>query len=648
MDAAYGELVGREHESARIDALLAAVPGGSAGVVFVGEPGMGKSALLERAMASAVAKGFRLLSCRPAEFETALVFSSLTDLLEPYLHVVEELPPLQQRALTGALMSGRSPARAVDQRAIGWAVVGVLRVLAGDGPLLVAVDDLHWMDEPSLRVLFFVLRRLRAERVGFVGTTRPAVPLLERGHVPTVELGPLDEDSIGLLLRARLSPAQHTSDVHKIYEWSGGNPLFALELGAFRLGALETERPGVPVMMPPRVEVIVAERVARLPESVRQALLLWACLSEPSVELAAAISTEAGMDEGALVEAVESGVVKLDRGRIRFTHPLFGSAAYWGAAPAERRRLHEVAALVIDDEDQRVRHLALAATVPEAALADALEQAAGRAVRRGAPEAAVILLHESVRLTPADEEAARYRRLLAAADRHLDTGRVAEARSVLTQLLEALPPGVDRAQVLHRLARASGSSTGYRDTAAMLQAALPEATTDRYLHAAIERDLANALTQFGALEEALAHAREAVRLVETSTDAELIGSTRNMLATAVFFRGGGCPTDLYARAQASLAELRSRSRATASGAASRGDELGRAVEVVGSVRRGTSPVAGAPASSWRNAKRKALSCPCTSSSVRSNAGPETSHRPPSWPRAARRSLKQRTNLHGST
>jgi ATP/maltotriose-dependent transcriptional regulator MalT len=556
MDAAYAELVGRGRECERIDAVLDAVPDRSAGLVFVGLPGMGKSALLERCMASAVAKGFRLLSSRPAEFETGLVFSSLTDLFEPYLDVVEELQPVQQRAFTDAMMPGRFPAPAVDQRAIGWAVLGALRVLAENGPLLVAVDDLHWMDEPSLRVLFFVLRRLRPERIGFVGTTRPAVPLLERGHVPTFELGPLDESSIGLLLRGRLSPALHASDIHRIYEWSGGNPLFALELGASHFAFLETERPGAPVMMPPRVETIVAERVGRLPESVRHALLLWACLSEPSVELAASVSAVAGVDNSALVEALESGVVRIDRGRIRFTHPLFGSAAYWGAAPAERRRFHEIAALVVDDEDQRVRHLALAAMVPDAVLADALEQAAGRAVRRGAPEAAVILLHESVRLTPAAEAAARYRRLLAAADRHLDTGRVAEARSVLTGLLEALPPGVERAQVLHRLARASGSSSGYRDSAAKLRAALPEAAADPSLHAAIERDLANALTQFGALEEALVHAREAVRLVETSTDLELISSARNMMDTAEFFCGCGCPTDLHSRAQASLAELR--------------------------------------------------------------------------------------------
>ena len=518
------ELVGRGEEAEALLGLLQARDRLPAIAVLVGEAGIGKTTLLLAGAEEAAVRGYRILACRPSEAETRFSFAGLTDLIGDAVEsVLPELPPLQQRALEAALLLADSEGR-VDERVIAAAFLSALRTLSRSEALLVVVDDLQWLDGPSLATLRFALPRLRAEPVAALLAVRNEVPAwLTRGmseeRLLTIELGRLSLGATHELLRTRLGVAFPRPVLRRIWETSAGNPFFALELarGLQRRGG--TVEPGEELPIPANLDELVRERIGEMSTSALEVARIVAALAEATVSLVAtAVGRRA---ENGLAAALESKVLELDGERLRFTHPLLASAISSRASPARRRSLHTRLAGVVPSAEERARHLALAAIEPSREVASMLEDAALSAHSRGAPAAAAELAEQALRLTPvADVDDAR-RRQLTAADRHYEAGDNDRAIALLEKARAAAAPGVERAAVLVQLASVKKDVLGPRDAVALYRQALTEAEGDDVLEARIHLSLAE-LMRFGeGVERGLEHAQLAVRATSRVGDATL-------------------------------------------------------------------------------------------------------------------------------
>ena len=272
----------------------------------------------------------------PSEAETRFSFAGLADLLADVVDdVLPELPPVQRRALEAALLLGESEVRA-DDRAVAAAFLGALRLLAGDGPVCLAVDDIQWLDAASLAALRYALARLEREPVAALLAVRGDPPAWLRRAVPeerlrTVEVGGLSVGAMHELLRARLDATFPRPTLIRIWETSGGNPFFALELAGALLrrgGSLASGRgapdPSGPRRAPARsASTASAQRRSRSRGPSRRSPIR-PCRSSRSV-------VGAQFDAG-LAEALGARILELDGERLRFTHPLLGSAAVAHAA----------------------------------------------------------------------------------------------------------------------------------------------------------------------------------------------------------------------------------------------------------------------------------------------------------------------------
>jgi len=442
-----GVLIGREAELARVDGFLAGALAGPARLLIAGEPGAGKTALWEAALARAVATGARTLVHRAVEAESPLSLVALTDLLAaPLQEVADRLTPPRLRTLQVSLLLADAPAGyAVDGRALGVAVLDALRALASDAPLLVAADDLQWVDRSSAEALRFALRRLEGAPVSLLATVRTAwdaAPSTVSWALAedVLELGPLTLAAVYRLVRDRLGIRLPRPALVRLYERSAGNPLLSLQL------ARQRSRGGADLSG--SIAELVATRLDELPERAREVLLTAAALRTPGV---AALERVLGAAEvGDALEAA-AGVLTVEDGRVRFVHPLFASVLYEGAAPWRRRAAHASAARATDDEEERARHRALACDGPDAAVAAGLVEASERAERRGALVEALDLAELSVALTP-DGDAGGTSRLLRAADLNRLAGDRERARAILGGLLASLR-GPERADALFTVAR---------------------------------------------------------------------------------------------------------------------------------------------------------------------------------------------------
>ena len=258
-----------------------------------GEAGAGKTTLWLAAHEEARERGYRVLETRPAEAEAGLPFAGLGDLVESTLdEVLDELPEPQADALRVALLLAPPGGAPPDERAVAVAVLGVLRELAGTGPVLVAVDDVQWLDPPSAKVVSFAWRRLREEPVGLLlahrlGTDAPA-GLADDERVSPLAVGPLALGAVHRLLHSRLGLVLPRPALRRVHEVSGGNPFFALELGR-ALQAHEAElSPGEPLPVPDRLQELVRVRLEALPPESRDVLAAAAALSQPTIGLLAA------------------------------------------------------------------------------------------------------------------------------------------------------------------------------------------------------------------------------------------------------------------------------------------------------------------------------------------------------------------------
>jgi DNA-binding CsgD family transcriptional regulator len=486
-------------------------------VVLRGEAGVGKTALWLAGVEAASRGGLRVLSARPSEAETLLAFSVLADLLAPVSdQVLPALPPIQRRALEGALLLGEAPLH-TDDRAIGAAFLGALRILTRGLPICLAVDDVQWLDAASLSALRYALSRLEDEPVALLLTVRGHVPEWVRRAAPEERLRTFDVDGLSLgatyeLFRARGLTFPRPTLV-QLWETARGNPFFALELAAAlqrRGGALA---PGEELPVPTDLDELLQARLATVGADARDVARVIAALAEPTVALVETALD--GRSEPGLAEALDARIVELDGERIRFTHPLLAAAVTTRATPKSRRALHARLAEIAPSAEEQARHLALATFHADDAAAMTLEDAATAANARGAPAAAADLAEQALRLTPTASPDDARRRLFVAADMHHLSGNTPRAIALLERALKTAAPGSERATVLVHLADVQSSlDVSLR----LFRDALAGAADDAWLQATIHHGLALGMRWNVGAEEGLEHAALAVEAASRAGD----------------------------------------------------------------------------------------------------------------------------------
>lgn len=500
-----------------------------AGLLLTGPAGIGKSTLWHAAMAEARGRGFRVLETRAVEAEAQLGFGGLADLLgeiddEAYV----ALPMAQREAIDLALQRITAEGRQPAPLAVSLGCLGILRAMAGRGPLLLGVDDLPWLDPSSARVLEYALRRLVDEPIGLLASMRtdradsslPPVVMSFTGPIERMHVGPLGLDALGPLLDRALSTSFRRPALARVHAESGGNPFFAIEIArAMQRAGVDT---GLGVLeLPTETGRLVGGRLDDLPLHTREPLGAIAALAQPTRTLLEAACSDAG---DAIDAAVVGGVIEESAGRLRFTHPLLAAAAYRRLDAEERRRLHRRLSEVAPDPEQCARHLALASEGPDEAVAAQLEAAAFHARARGATDAGAELAREAASRTPAADVTARRRRAVAAAGLNVQAGDPAAARRLLEDLVESMPPGVDRAEALLALAD-TRSADDWRAKMRLLDAALAEAGDDHRLRSAILEQRSQA--KYHLLVDAagsLADARDAVDAARRQDDPAVLSS----------------------------------------------------------------------------------------------------------------------------
>jgi DNA-binding CsgD family transcriptional regulator len=538
------ELVGRDGELARVDAFADGLAAGAAALVLEGEPGIGKSELWLYAVSAAAARGCRVLEARPAEAERELGFAGLADLLGAVRAHVAGLPPPQRRPLAVALLLEEADGAPPDARAIGAATLGLLRRVGRAQPVVVAVDDVQWLDRASAAALSFALRRAAGERLGVVLARRSESPspLALDAALPQerIELGPLSLGATRRLLADRLGADFPRSTLRRVHERAGGNPFFALELARALQARGGAVGPDGELPLPGDLRRLVRDRLAALPPASAESLAAVAALGEPPLRLVA--------DDAALEPAFEAGVLLLDGDRVRFAHPLLAAAAYGVPPPAARRALHRRLAALVDEPEQRARHLALGADAPDEELAAVLDRAAEHAARRGAPEAAAELAEHALRLTAADVDAAASR-AAAAAGYHVVAGDDRRARELLEEALGGAAAGPPRARLLFALGHAS-ANTDLERALALFRDAAAEAAGDEHLEAEILGLFGSFLTATRGVAEGEPHLRAAVAAAERAGDHALLACSLAALAANQFLLGRGVDEAALERALA--------------------------------------------------------------------------------------------------
>jgi DNA-binding NarL/FixJ family response regulator len=423
------KLIGREVELARIRRFMESTRNGGDVRMVRGEPGVGKSALLDAAADLAGADGMRVLRANGSEFEADVTYSLLNQLLLPLYADMQRLPPAFRDALTVALGFGPGPAPA--PLLVCNAALFLLTAAAKKTPVLLIVDDVQWSDRPSAVVLGFIARRVSGTPIGVIAASRTGTEsFFDRRGLTEVTVEPLSAEASAQLVEARF-PALTGPRRQRLLDLAQGNPLALVELP----GSLtDSARPTEVVSLSDRLQAIFADRITDLPEATRQLLLL------ATFEGSGDLRTLRGLaDLAHLSPADRAKVIRIDdaRGRIVFRHPLIQSAIVAMSTHEERRQAHQaIAAALPDDPQRRAWHLAAATAGPDETVAEQLERAAQVVLRRGDPLAAIAALVRAAELSGTPEDSAR--RLALAAYTGVETGVTGDTTTLLPDAQEML------------------------------------------------------------------------------------------------------------------------------------------------------------------------------------------------------------------
>ncbi|WP_431044792.1 AAA family ATPase [Streptomyces sp. P1-3] len=564
-------MVGRAGLLARARGLLAR--GG--GLLLPGPAGIGKSTVLAALADDYAAQGHLLLRCSPTESESQLPFLALIDALGPVVAEVSGALPAAQHAVLDAALTGRPGGVAQhDGLALRLAVLSVFRALAARTPVSLVADDLQWMDEPSAELLAFVARRVGELPVRVIGAVRTAATAepwdrdgapWDQGREPWYRDGgvggeswdregaeglgralrvlppparvlpvpPLSPGQVTELLRRRRRPALPGAVLREIHRASGGNPLFALELGRALAERGTPPRPGDPLPVPTSLRSLVLDRLRALPSEARRTLLIAAAGARPSLALLR--DADRPDAEAELAAAAALGIAGTgDDLTVRFAHPLISAALYAEAGPHDRRAAHIALARASTDPIERARHLALATPGPDEQVAATLARAAAVARERGAPGAAARLGLFAAERTPSHDTAAATGRRLDAAEDALVAGEPELAQQTAQEVLAEASRPADRVRAWIAVIDSAGQAMA--DVDDVFPQALADAGDDPRLLAPLRYQLAwHALLAGGSPPRARTEAARAAALAAEAADrrTELLALSLQALTEAV-------------------------------------------------------------------------------------------------------------------
>jgi DNA-binding CsgD family transcriptional regulator len=485
MSATFGStgfqsaLRGRRNERAALDGLLAGARAGRSGVLVLrGEAGIGKTALLDYAVAAA-SDAYRVVRATGVESERELPFAALQQLCAPMLDRLDRLPAPQRHALRSTFGLGTGPAP--DRLLIGLAVLSLLSEVAEDRPLLCVVDDAQWLDHASALAVAFVARRLLAEPIVILVAARERPGAF--AGLPEIAINGLHDAAARELLGSVIPERLDERVVDQLVAETHGNPLALLELPRGLSPAQLAGGFAVPaaLSLPARIEERFGQRFEALPAATRQLVLVAAAESSGDQSLLWRAAGRLGIPSHALEPAESAGLLELGV-KIRFRHPLVRSAVHRAATPQERRAAHRALAQATDrdaDPDRRAWHRAEASVGPDEGVAAELEQAAGRAQARGGLSAAAAFLERAAALTL--DPPRRARRMLAAARAKYEAGALDDAVALLAEAeggtldnLELVRADLLRAQIMYAVKRGSDAPALLLDAARRLQGAEPD------------------------------------------------------------------------------------------------------------------------------------------------------------------------------
>lgn len=425
-------LVGREREQQQLAQVLAAARLGQSGLLVLrGEAGIGKTALLEdTAMHAGDMSTVRISG---SEAESTLGFSGLHQLLQPALHLLDDIPAPQSDALAVALTlrNGAPP----ERFAVGAATLSLLSRFAQESPLLAIIDDAHLLDPPSAETLLFVARRLVADPIALLIAIRPDEgSVFEDADIPTAELGGLDLTSAAALIATAGSAPAPAHLTAKLHRETSGNPLALVELSR-DIDRLDAAAPDLPLPVPQVVARAFGRRITALPQAAQLPLLVAAVADGDLAVTAQAVAALDG-DIDQLVAAEAAGLLRLERGQVVFRHPLVRSAVYVGADAKTRRIVHRAVAEALPPAmpDRRAWHLSETCLGPDDTVASELAEVGGRAGARGAYGVAAAAWVRSAELTT--DHAARAARLSSAGESAWLAGQAERATELLVQAAE--------------------------------------------------------------------------------------------------------------------------------------------------------------------------------------------------------------------
>lgn len=549
-------IIGRRDELTAVDAFLDDPVRRL--LVITGAMGIGKTVVWEAVCAEASARSYQVLVARPVAAEAVLGYAALGDLFGTVADdVLDELPAPQRRALRVALVRAEADEEGADPRSVATAVLGVLRLLAAAGPVLVAIDDAPWLDPATARVLEFALRRLGEAEVRVVVTARTGegggLPPLATDSIPEERAmrltpAPFSLGAVRTLLDERLGVSPTRRLLVRLYETSGGNPFFALELGQ-ALGGRAMVELGEELPSSSSLRRLVRERVTQLPDAVRRMLLVVALTPGAAVHLVVeAVGPSSALEH--LDVAVAAGVVEVRDGVVAFAHPLLRAVVVAEALPGERRAAHRKLAAVVPDPIERAGHAARAAAAPDAELAVALVDAAREAYLLGACETAAELAEFAIRATPDVDRDERAARTVVAAQYRFESGDPARAREHIDAVARTLPAGPARARALARQAlyqRYCGEPLPVW-TAILRQALNESDPDDLWLRAEVHGALAMASLNGGDPATMPEHIAAITEIAARTTDQALIAQSAAGRAHAALIVGDGLRRDLITTA----------------------------------------------------------------------------------------------------
>ncbi|HEU5037762.1 MAG TPA: AAA family ATPase [Nocardioides sp.] len=531
-------LLGRDAEREVVRRLLTTARLGMSGTLVVtGEPGVGKTALVEDALTGAA--DMQVLRATGLEAERHVPFAGLLQLLRPVLDRIDALAPAQAAALSGALEVAAAAPASGDRFMIGAAVLGLLSRCAEDGPLAVVVDDLHALDLPSAEALVFAARRLAADPVVVLATARsPEADRLVTG-LPVLHLEGLPEDAAATLAARAVGGPLAPGRLRPLLAVADGNPLALLELVNDDLDALATDPADLPARVPDAVTSAFARRLDLLAEDSRTALLV-AAVCGGDLPVTTAACAVLGVDVEALAEAEDARLVSVRGGQVTFRHPLVRAASYSRAAAKDRRAAHAAVARSLPeaDVDRRAWHLAEAVWRPDAEISDLLAGAAERARSRTAYSVASGAFERSARLHP--DPGPRAERLLHAAETAWSAGLTERALGLLDAHSRTDPSTAARVRELGLRGAIAARTGRLRDAREMLIAAA-DLSTDPAEECTLVADAVHASFYLAGAPAAALLAQRLATLAPTVTDpkARALGLIATGMARIVSGEPGG-------------------------------------------------------------------------------------------------------------